>query len=881
MSYVSHDGLAYFKHKLDQKFISNITSENGALKIILGNGTVLKSIQDTTVTQKKSTANELYPLLLCYDAMADQDQFSKGTWFGQHILANPYYGYLASRGMYVKHPTFNRRNGVSQKVEWAYDFTDAVSGLGNPMSQVYAYVDPMAQGGEHCIELRLYGNPNVSPVVPSVNDSTNTFSIGVGVTGGNVQFGYCPSTPLYLDNGFTFRTEATGHGNDIITRDWLNLNGSLTGLVHTTMNETIDGAKTFKKTVTINSGDNNNKAGLYVQGNSDVHGNEHVYGTETVDGKFTVNGTAEIKGGSGNTPSLTVIGNEYISGNSNIHGSLDVDSTATLNGNVHMLHNLDVDGNINIDGNETVGGNISTTDGNITTINGTISGKTGNIGSGGLTITGNETVGGTLTVTGKITGNGGVEISGGNGLKVNGNETVTGNLTVSGTTTTNNLSVTDDAVIGDSLTVTGDILKKNGNTTQNYFEYATTNNTIKNTIVNNIIKNNGGLAVDSNNEIYVKLKSNGGIVNDNGSLKIDFAVDSNDPNTQEIMEQTRATILSGLKIKIPLTSNKVFYVNKDHTNATTVWKNNKGVLDTTVGTSSKPFKTIQSAVDCITQSYDINTAIVNIIIVKGSTDYVEGISLPIYSRTTGNIQLKSADESSSSNFTVIRSTLGHNDTEDETITETSGTASTITVLGTGWNLKHLNIKRTSTLITDGNNHYDSTIMAVNGGQVSIKNCLITQTYSGNATSEADKNLNVNNTLMRIIAAYDQSQIYFLSESSVDTIITGSKGNSSSLEPLFVERTSQIITFSHAEDSYSHNVYINGSDADPVLTSIYNSQISCIVGQKYTYNIVGNITGPSCRCTEGSFIYLFNDIGTEAGRCETETFCWVKPSSLLE
>ena len=836
MSYLDHDGLAYFKSKLDRTFIADIVFDDGDILLYGGDGTLLKTVvQEGTVTQKKSTANKEYPVLLCWDADAEEDQTMKTVWYGLDARINPKYGYLYARRYYTEHPSYERTEVPSVRAEWHHIFTDAVSA---PMGEIYEYLDRATDGGEHRMELRLYGNPLSQYVdTPNHNEATDAVSLGVGATRGEklTFFGYAPSTPIYLEDGTTIRKSTVRgdqYGKDIITRDWLNLNGSITGLVHTYMNETIDGYKTFLKTVTIDSGNDNAKAGLNVQG--DVN----------------------IDSGDNTKPSnLYVQGNSHIHGNEDIDGNLNVDGTSTLDGNVHMKHNLDVDGNLNVDGTSDQHGNVHMynnldVDGNANT-------------------DGNQTIGGTLTVTGKITGNGGAEISGGNGLKVNG------------TTTTDDLTVTDDATIGDSLTVAGDILKKNGNTTQNYFEYATTNSTIKNTIVNNIIKNNGGLAVDSNNEIYVKLKSGGGIVNDSGSLKVDFTADPNDPNAQQIMEQTKAAILSGLNVKIPLISNKNFYVNKDHANATTVWKTNKGILDTTVGTSSKPFKTVQSAIDCVTQAYDVNTAVVSIIIVKGSTDYIESISLPNYSRTTGHIILKSANETSTNNFSVIRSSLSRSTTEEESVIETSGTTSTMTVTGNGWYIKHLHIKRVSTLVTDGQNHFDSVITVENNGQLVISNCLITQNYTGNATSTADANAGINQVFMRIVAIYNQSQVYFISESSIDTTITGNKGNSSGLEPIFVERSSQLITFSHSNANYSHNIYINGTNADAVLTSIYSSQIACIIGQKYKLNIVGNMTGPSCRCSEGSSIYILNDIGTAAGVCEASTFSWVKPSSLLE
>jgi len=827
MSYLDHDGLAYFKSKLDRTFIADIVFDDGDILLYGGDGTLLKTVvQEGTVTQKKSTANKEYPILLCWDADAEEDQTMKTVWYGLDARINPKYGYLYARRYYTEHPSYERTEVPSVRAEWHHIFTDAVSA---PMGEVYEYLDRATDGGEHRMELRLYGNPLSQYVdTPNHNEATDAVSLGVGATRGEklTFFGYAPSTPIYLEDGTTIRKSTVRgdqYGKDIITRDWLNLNGSITGLVHTYMDETIDGYKTFLKTVTIDSGNDNAKAGLNVQG--DVN----------------------IDSGDNTKPSnLYVQGNSHIHGNEDIDGNLNVDGTSTLDGNVHMKHNLDVDGNLNVDGTSDQHGNVHMysnldVDGNANT-------------------DGNQTIGGTLTVTGKITGNGGAEISGGNGLKVNG------------TTTTDDLTVTDDAIIGDSLTVAGDILKKNGNTTQNYFEYATTNSTIKNTIVNNIIKNNGGLAVDSNNEIYVKLKSGGGIVNDSGFLKVDFTADPNDPNAQQIMEQTKAAILSGLNIKIPLTSDRTFYVNKDHTNATTVWKTNKGILDISVGTSSKPFKTIQSAVDCITQSYDINEAIITIIIVKGSTDYNEAINLPLYSRTTGYIKLESANKTSSSNFSVISSSQTANGTDVD---------STVYVIGNGWNLSHLHIKRTSTLITDGQNHYDSAIVVDDKGILTINNCLITHNYSGNAASAADISAGINCTFMRTLAVYDQSQVLFISESAIDTVITANKGNGLELQPFFAERSAQINTFSHSKNSYSKNIYINGTGATAVLTSIYNSQIACITGQTYVLNIIGNITGPSCKCSEGGSIYLFNDIGTAPGTCEASTFSWVKPSSLLE
>ena len=365
MAYLDYPGLAYFKSLLDENYLrtnyegdtvidGNVTFTNpvdasvkndwlgqqidktylkdvvpdpegsGALALILGDGSVSHLITDTTVTQVRSNANELYPILLCYDASAEEDQIAKKVWYGNGVRINPRYGYLYSQKMLTLHPTYNRATASTSRVEWTNDFRDSVL---NPVGQIFEYIDPVSQGGEHRMELRLYGNPNVAGInTPNINYETNTVSLGVSATRGDALtfFGYAPSTPIYLEDGSTMRkslVRGDQYGKDIITRDWLNLNGSITGLVHTYMDETIDGYKTFLKTVTIDSGDDNNKAGLNVQGDVNIDsGNDnnpsnlHVQGDGDIDGDLNVDGNSHIHG------------NEVVDGNETVHGDLTVDS---------------------------------------------------------------------------------------------------------------------------------------------------------------------------------------------------------------------------------------------------------------------------------------------------------------------------------------------------------------------------------------------------------------------------------------------------------------------------------------------------------------------------------------------------------------------------
>ena len=772
----------YLGNQIDKTYIKDIVLDpegSGALALVLGDGSVSHLLTNTTVSQVRSSANELYPVLLCYDANAEEAQITKTVKYVHDVQINPSTGYISAKGVYVKHPTFNRRNGVTQKVEWAYDFTDGVTGLGNPMSQVYAYVDPAAQGGEHCIELRLYGNPNVSPTVPSINDSTNTFSIGVGVTGGNVQFGYCPSTPLYLDNGSTLRTEATGHGTDIITRDWLNLNGSFTGLVHTTMNETIDGAKTFKKTVTINSGDNNNKAGLYVQGNSDVHGNEHVYGTETIDGKLTANGTAEIKGGSGSTPSLTVTGDEKVTGNSSI--------------------------------------------------------------------TGNSNVGGNETISGKITSNNGAEINGGNGLVVNGNETVN-----------------------------GEIYKLINNIPQEYVSYVTNKQETKTTIVNNLIKDKGGLAADSNKNIYVNT-GKGLNLDSAGKINVDFsqlpaqdvtniitgmvapgsgliadsstgklAVDFNQMPTDKFQ-----ALLKSLKMLIPLSTNINLYVDKN--------SDGDSLVDGR-GTANKPFKTIQAAVNYATSTYSLGNH--NIYIRIAANTYQENLILPEYSYGNGAIILVPAS--------------GERDVKIKGVANANGFVYIpILITGGKWVLHRLITERIESQYTGPDIYIGECIQASGSStRVTLKGCKCIQSFpSGETFTGVQYPIRVigldTSAEMHIAPDLMNMEISFSGASNLNRVV--SVFNVARGAKLVWERP--VVTPDLANNSWD---IVCSGDCTNFIEVWQGSTVNTIGGGP-AMEFSGNVTGKRYSITYGSFIAGSGSStfypGTIEGTVDSNTYCW--------
>ena len=691
MSYLDHDGLAYFKSKLDRTFIADIVFDDGDILLYGGDGTLLKTVvQEGTVTQKKSAANKEYPILLCWDADAEEDQTMKTVWYGLDARINPKFGYLYARRYYTEHPSYERTNAPTARTEWHHVFTDAVSA---PMGEVYEYLDRNSDGGEHRMELRLYGNPLSQYVdTPNHNEATDAVSIGVGATKGDklTFFGYCPSTPIYLENGSTMRKSTVRgdqYGKDIITRDWLNLNGSITGLVHTYMDETIDGYKTFLKTVTIDSGNDNAKAGLDVQG--DVN----------------------IDSGDNTKPSnLYVQGNSHIHGNEDIDGNLNVDGTSTLDGNVHMKHNLDVDGNLNVDGTSDQHGNVHMynnldVDGNANT-------------------DGNQTIGGTLTVTGKITGNGGAEISGGSGLKVNGNETVTGNLGVGGT-----------------------INKVSGNTTQEYVTYITNQADTRKNIAQNLVDTSRGVGYDaSTGKIYAKISTDDGLkFNSNGTIAVDFS---------QMPTDKFEALVKGLKMLIPLSSNLQVHVNNTHANK------GDSIVDGR-GTENKPFNTIQAAVNFLVSNYSIGRYNPSIVVHPGTYD--ETVSLPDYSTGGGTITVKAFDPT---NKPIIQK-------------NNTGSYRLVSCTGSTWNFKYFKLINHPSDTNQSPNAaylYPGVAGAYSGGVLNISGCECEMTCNA---------ANSSRLYVEMFSAESDGVISFNIDSTYATTLKYSKGSNTDVNTFLV------------------------------------------------------------------------------------------------
>lgn len=586
-----------------------------------------------------SSNNNQFPVLLSGTSGTPATKTNATVGYTNVVSVNPLTNALMASQFISKHPTYNRQSAVTSKIQYSLNFTDIVSGAGHNLGEVVGYVDTVANGGEHELGLRLFGNPNVQ------GTEENYVYMGVGLSKTNVAYGHAPSTPLPADHN-----EPT----DIITRDWLARNGSETGLVHTSMNETIDGTKTFTDETR-----NTSTAGITTT-------------KLTASGKITGTGTAEISGGSGNTPSLKVTGNETVTGD------------------------------LSVGGNEAVSGN--------------------------------ETVGGTLTVTGKITGNSGVDtttlhatddVIADDDLTVGDTITVGGQiLKKTGTNTTQeyvsyitNQESSRTTIINnmaDTYTI-----KNNNSKLSVDLTNARATDLAK--ITTALIQIGGGLVVDSTTkklkvtfedpdpnfikgvvEGMIDRDSQGRFVGglatnpETGKLIVDFS---------QIDDATKDDILSGLSMQVPLRRNLTLYVNI---------ATGSNTLDEGRGlTADKPFKNINNCVTWAVGYYALGKYNITILVAPGT--YNESVNLTEYNTGSGRFYLQAQDPA---NPPVI-----YRDTPGGVCISCSGK----------WVLTRLSLENYPVDGPEGRNYYPYCLHVEGSGACSIRACNFVMKYNGETT----------------------------------------------------------------------------------------------------------------------------------------------------
>ena len=137
---------------------------------------------------------------------------------------------ISTAGFYKNQPDFVKgTNLVGSNKFWGLSANDSL-GRVYPTNTIGVF------------EIRLDTNKNTYGYIRVLKNEANSSAAGeLGIAylkDDNKAVAYCPNTPLGYNNA-----------EHIITRGYVNRNGSETGLVHTSMNETIDGEKTFLKKI--------------------------------------------------------------------------------------------------------------------------------------------------------------------------------------------------------------------------------------------------------------------------------------------------------------------------------------------------------------------------------------------------------------------------------------------------------------------------------------------------------------------------------------------------------------------------------------------------------------------------------------------------------
>ena len=214
--------------------------------------------------------------------------------------------------------------------------------------------------------------------------------------------------------------------------------------------------------------------------------------------------------------------------------------------------------------------------------------------------------------------------------------------------------------------------------------------------------NNGKLAVDfsrlSAAQIMALCLAGGGIVSDasTGKLKIDFSA---------IDADTKRNITSSLKMQVPLNANKTVYV--DNVNGSNTYLDGNGIVIEGKGeTADAAFKSIQGAVNFVTEQWAMGTRSVNILLIANEdAPYSEEVTLPAFDRTTGSIHIKSADTSNRAK-----------------IVNPSASNRLVRCTGGSYSLQNIDLDAEYYRADDGQNHYPGLVGATSYGSITLYGC---------------------------------------------------------------------------------------------------------------------------------------------------------------
>lgn len=346
--------------------------------------------------------------------------------------------------------------------------------------------------------------------------------------------------------------------------------------------------------------------------------------------------------------------------------------------------------------------------------------------------------------------------------------------------------------------------------------------------------------------------SAGLVKNSDGTLGVDF----------DQMPTTKfEALLKSLKMLIPLTTDKAFYVNQEHANASD--NTEDIVVGGTAynrGSEQYPFKTIQACINYVTQTYSVGTRRPTIRVVRGPQQlpYNENLRLPTYARTSGYITLQAAD-----------------DTAPPTINNTGAISRTIEVSGETWVLRRLIINNTATDPNNGLSNFPSAIYCYGGSTtLNLFGCAISQEYDGAAPAS-------DWVEPRTIEVEDGATFIFSVISGYQNSLSCVKGNANRAVMLQSSRKAKILFTSAntTDDGICYDIPCSGT-VTVFAAAGSASSMEGAGGGLHRVAFSGSVTGNTYTITGGAYIAApvggFPATGT--GSVETDTYCWYKQAS---
>lgn len=220
------------------------------------------------------------------------------------------------------------------------------------------------------------------------------------------------------------------------------------------------------------------------------------------------------------------------------------------------------------------------------------------------------------------------------------------------------------------------------------------------TAANNVVKADASGGLDGWKDAIIDAiiadDGSGGLITDSsGNLAVDFS---------QMPTDKFEALLKSLKMLIPLETNLDLYVDTNNAAAADTIEDGRG-------TQAKPFKTIQAAVDYVTQTYAVNDKDVHIKVVAGT--YNEHVYLPQFSRTSGTI--------------YIQANSGLRDVKIVCQENARGTVEFgVSVTGGPWYLRGIEVERTEHATTETTAPITGCIYVGQNGILYLRSFAITQ-----------------------------------------------------------------------------------------------------------------------------------------------------------